>query len=248
MVLIQRGKYLHGQYIRVKLSNAANIVNQRLLHGNNECKSSSVINIEQYKSCMIYQKGILSVRRHPYAPLSCIDKRNYNLSCRNWSLLQKSSLLTNNSSFVPNYLKSVQQQQRGLKVSALSLTSKRRHGQKITMITAYDFPSAIHVARANIDIVLVGDSVAMVELGHETTQRISMDDMIHHCTAVERGVSFANVSNPPLLVGDMPFGSYEYGNTDLALQNAYRFVKEAGMDAVKLEVRLWFRIFLLNTF
>lgn len=131
-----------------------------------------------------------------------------------------------------------QQTRRGLKVSALSLISKRRQVQKITMITAYDFPSAIHVARANIDIVLVGDSVAMVELGHVTTQPITMNDMIHHCSAVERGVSFANVPNPPLLVGDMPFGSYEFDDTDIALQNAYRFVKEAGMDAVKLEVCL----------
>ena len=130
------------------------------------------------------------------------------------------------------------QNSRGLKVSAMSLISKRRQQQKITMITAYDFPSAIHVARANIDIVLVGDSVAMVELGHVTTQPITMNDMIHHCSAVERGVSFANVPNPPLLVGDMPFGSYEFDDTDIALQNAYRFVKEAGMDAVKLEVRL----------
>jgi hypothetical protein len=129
------------------------------------------------------------------------------------------------------------QQRRGLKVSALSLTSKRRQGHKITMITAYDFPSAVHVARANMDIVLVGDSLAMVELGHATTQPITMQDMIHHCAAVQRGVAFANVSNPPLLVGDMPFGSYEYDDTDVALQNAYRFVKEAGMDAVKLEVR-----------
>jgi hypothetical protein len=135
---------------------------------------------------------------------------------------------------------------RGLKVSALSLISKRRKKQKITMITAYDFPSAIHVARAKIDIVLVGDSVAMVELGHATTQPITMNDMIHHCTAVARGVSLANVQNSPLLVGDMPFGSYEFDNTDIALQNAYRFVKEAGMDAVKLEVRLHCRFIASN--
>jgi Ketopantoate hydroxymethyltransferase len=128
-------------------------------------------------------------------------------------------------------------QRRGLKVSALSLTSKKRHGHKISMITAYDFPSAIHVARAEIDIILVGDSVAMVELGHSTTQPITVSDMLGHCAAVQRGVTFANVKNPPLLVGDMPFGSYEFENTDIALQNAYRFVKEAGMDAVKLEVR-----------
>ncbi len=152
--------------------------------------------------------------------------------------------LSNPTKYFDNQLnhRSLQLQNcRGLKVSAMSLISKRRQQQKITMITAYDFPSAIHVARANIDIVLVGDSVAMVELGHVTTQPITMNDMIHHCSAVERGVSFANVPNPPLLVGDMPFGSYEFDDTDIALQNAYRFVKEAGMDAVKLEVRLYCR-------
>ena len=122
------------------------------------------------------------------------------------------------------------------KVSALSLTSKKRQGHKISMVTAYDFPSAIHVARANIDVILVGDSVAMVELGYDTTQPMSMEDMIHHCAAVKRGVTSAAVKNPPLLVGDMPFGTYEFDDTDIALRNAYRFVKEAGMDAVKLEV------------
>lgn len=104
------------------------------------------------------------------------------------------------------------------------------------MVTAYDFPSAIHVARAGIDIILVGDSVAMVELGHDTTQPVTMDQMIHHCSAVRRGVRFANVPAEPLLVGDMPFGSYEYEDTDRALHNAYRFMQEAGMDAVKVEV------------
>jgi len=102
------------------------------------------------------------------------------------------------------------------------------------MVTAYDYPSAIHVARAGIDVLLVGDSVAMVELGHETTQPVTMDQMIHHCQAVKRGVEYCG--NGPLLVGDMPFGSYEYEDTDVALKNAYRFIQEAGMDAVKLEV------------
>jgi len=64
------------------------------------------------------------------------------------------------------------------KVSAISLTSKRRHGHKISMVTAYDYPSAIHVARAGIDVILVGDSVAMVELGHPTTQPVTMDAMV----------------------------------------------------------------------
>ena len=123
------------------------------------------------------------------------------------------------------------------KVSALSLTSKKRHGHKISMVTAYDYPSAIHVTRAGIDVLLVGDSVAMVELGHETTQPLTVDAMIHHCRSVKRGVAFAAVDSEPLLVGDMPFGSYEFDDTDIALRNAYRFVKEAGMDAVKVEVR-----------
>jgi 3-methyl-2-oxobutanoate hydroxymethyltransferase len=122
------------------------------------------------------------------------------------------------------------------KISALSLTSKKRHGHKITMVTAYDYPSAMHVARAGIDIVLVGDSLAMVELGHITTQPITLDAMLHHCQAVRRGVQQAQVQEEPLLVGDMPFASYEYEDTDVALRNAYRFIQEAGMDAVKLEV------------
>lgn len=122
------------------------------------------------------------------------------------------------------------------KTSAISLTHKKRKGQKITMVTAYDYPSALAVSRAEMDIILVGDSVAMVELGHETTQPVTLSDMIHHCSAVKRGVETSGTKNAPLLVGDMPFGSYEYANVDIALENAYRLIKEAGMDAVKLEV------------
>eukprot|EP00586_Coscinodiscus_wailesii_P022875 CAMPEP_0172499360 /NCGR_PEP_ID=MMETSP1066-20121228/126176_1 /TAXON_ID=671091 /ORGANISM="Coscinodiscus wailesii, Strain CCMP2513" /LENGTH=304 /DNA_ID=CAMNT_0013273063 /DNA_START=28 /DNA_END=940 /DNA_ORIENTATION=+ len=96
------------------------------------------------------------------------------------------------------------------------------------MVTAYDYPSALHVDRAGIDILLVGDSVAMVELGYPTTQPLTMDEMLHHCRAVSRSTS------RPLLVGDMPLGSYEVTSAD-AIRNAHRFVKEAGMDAVKLE-------------
>ena len=104
------------------------------------------------------------------------------------------------------------------------------------MVTAYDYPSAVHVARAGIDIVLVGDSVAMVELGHETTQQMEVDDMIHHCRSVKRGLDL--VGSGCMLIGDMPFGTYEFDDTDVALRNAYRFVKEGGCDAVKLEVRI----------
>lgn len=104
------------------------------------------------------------------------------------------------------------------------------------MVTAYDYPSAVHVARAGIDVILIGDSVAMVELGYETTQPVTVDQMLHHCETVKRGVLQAGVKNQPLLVGDMPFGSYEFEDTDIALRHAYRFVKEAGMDAIKMEV------------
>jgi 3-methyl-2-oxobutanoate hydroxymethyltransferase len=111
------------------------------------------------------------------------------------------------------------------------------------MVTAYDFPSAVHVARAGIDVVLMGDSLAMVELGFATTQPIDVDPMIWHCASVKRGIDYAASTATtadfasPLLVGDMPFGSYEFEDSDIALRNAYRFVKEAGVDAVKLEVR-----------
>lgn len=115
------------------------------------------------------------------------------------------------------------------KVTAPFLSAKKRRGQKITMVTAYDYPSALQVDRAGIDVLLVGDSCAMVELGYDTTQPITMDEMLHHCKAVKRGAP-----NRPLLVGDMPLGSYEI-NDDEALRNAYRFIKEAGMDAIKLE-------------
>jgi 3-methyl-2-oxobutanoate hydroxymethyltransferase len=167
-----------------------------------------------------------------------------------------------------------QQRRNVSKVSALSLTSKKRHGHKISMISCYDYPSAVHVARAGIDVLLIGDSVAMVELGHQTTQPMTMEAMLHHCASVKRGVDYAaasaaaaaaaaakqedsssssgNTPPPapccttiPLLVGDMPFGSYEFDDTDIALRNAYRFVKEAGMDAVKLEVSLHSLLFTL---
>jgi 3-methyl-2-oxobutanoate hydroxymethyltransferase len=73
------------------------------------------------------------------------------------------------------------------KVSAMKLLNKKRNGKRITMVTAYDFPSALHVDRAGIDVILVGDSVGMVVLGNETTQQVTMDQMLHHCKAVKRG-------------------------------------------------------------
>lgn len=96
------------------------------------------------------------------------------------------------------------------------------------MVTAYDYPSAVHVDEAGIDICLVGDSVGMVVHGHDTTLPVTMDDMILHCCAVARG------AKRPLLVGDLPFGSYEQSSSQ-AVESATRMLKEGGMDAVKLE-------------
>jgi 3-methyl-2-oxobutanoate hydroxymethyltransferase len=104
----------------------------------------------------------------------------------------------------------------------------KRNGEPIVMVTAYDFPSAQVAEESGVDIVLVGDTAAMVVLGHDATTPVGMDEMVMLTQAVRRGVK------TPLLIGDMPFGSYEASN-ELAIANAQRFVKEAGVDAVKLE-------------
>jgi len=114
------------------------------------------------------------------------------------------------------------------KMSALELISKRRRGERITMVTAYDYPSALHCDLAGIDVVLVGDSCGMVELGYENTQPVTMDEMLHHAKAVCRGAKH------PLVVADLPFGTYEI-SSEQAQEAAYRFVKEAGADCVKME-------------
>jgi 3-methyl-2-oxobutanoate hydroxymethyltransferase len=101
-------------------------------------------------------------------------------------------------------------------------------GQPIVMVTAYDHPSAQVAEEAGVDVVLVGDSAAMTVLGYDSTVPVGMDEMVMLASAVRRGL------RTPFLVGDMPFGSYERSD-DQAIENALRFVKEAGCDAVKLE-------------
>jgi 3-methyl-2-oxobutanoate hydroxymethyltransferase len=108
------------------------------------------------------------------------------------------------------------------------VVAMKHDGKRITMMTAYDAAFARLVDRAGIDVLLVGDSLGMVVLGYPNTVPVTMDDMVRHAAAVSRGAT------RPLLVGDMPFGSYQTGPQD-ALRNAARFLKEAGMDAVKIE-------------
>lgn len=114
------------------------------------------------------------------------------------------------------------------KVTILDLKAKKEKHEPITMLTAYDYPTGLLVDQAGIDIILVGDSLAMVVLGHENTVAVTMDEMIHHCKAVARG------AKAPLLVGDMPFMSYQVDPKE-AVRNAGRLLKEGGMDVIKLE-------------
>lgn len=113
-------------------------------------------------------------------------------------------------------------------ISITRLREKKALGEPIVMVTAYDYPSATVVEEAGVDMVLVGDSAAMVVLGYPNTTPVSMDEMVMLSAAVRRGL------RTPLLVGDMPFGSYE-GSDEIAVSNAQRFIKEAGCDVVKLE-------------
>ena len=114
------------------------------------------------------------------------------------------------------------------KVTITDLQNKKRDAKKITMLTAYDYPTARLVDEAGIDSILVGDSLGMVVLGYESTVPVTMDEMIHHAKAVRRGTKYA------FLIGDMPFMSYQVSKEE-AIRNAGRFLKEAGCDAVKLE-------------
>ena len=114
------------------------------------------------------------------------------------------------------------------KVTAQTLLEKKARRQLITALTAYDYPTGRLVDEAGVDVVLVGDSVAMTVLGYDSTLPLTMDEMMHHARAARRGVRRA------FFVVDMPYGSYHAGADD-AVRNAIRFVKEAGAEAVKIE-------------
>lgn len=114
------------------------------------------------------------------------------------------------------------------KKTVLALQRKKEDKIPITMLTAYDYPSAKLVDEAGVDMILVGDSLAMTVLGHPDTVAVTVEEMLHHCRAVRRGAHSA------FLVGDMPFMSYQASKEE-AVRNAGRFLKEGGMDCIKLE-------------
>ena len=108
-----------------------------------------------------------------------------------------------------------------------TIYDKKAAKEKITVLTAYDFPMARTLDEAGINVILVGDSLGMVALGYESTVPVTMRDMLHHTRAVSRAVKKS------VVVADMPFGSYD--TPERALRNALRLMKEGGADAVKLE-------------
>lgn len=116
----------------------------------------------------------------------------------------------------------------GKKKTILDFYQMKKSGDKVTWVTAYDFPVASFAEQAGMDMILVGDSLGMVILGYEGTIPVTMDDCISHCQAVRRGAPNTFV------IGDMPFGSYQISDED-AVNNACRFLKEANVDAIKLE-------------
>lgn len=115
-----------------------------------------------------------------------------------------------------------------MRLTVKDILEKKKKGEKIVSLTAYDYSMAKLLDESGVDIVLVGDSVGMVCLGYESTLPVTMREMLHHTKAVSRAVKRS------LLVADMPFGAFQH-SSERALRNATRFLKEAGADAVKLE-------------
>ena len=114
------------------------------------------------------------------------------------------------------------------KKGRLEFLEMKKNGEKVTWITAYDYPTALFAEAAGMDMILVGDSLGMVVLGYSGTIPVTMEDCISHCKAVRRGAP------KTFIMGDMPFGSYQVSD-EQAVENAVRFFKEAEMDAIKLE-------------
>lgn len=114
------------------------------------------------------------------------------------------------------------------KITISKLCEMKEKGEKITMTTAYDYPTALLVEKSELDMILVGDSVGMVVLGYENPVPVTVDDIIHHTKAVVQG------AKTPLIVADMPFMSYHISKVETK-RNAARLIKEGGSDAVKLE-------------
>ena len=115
-----------------------------------------------------------------------------------------------------------------MRVTTRNVQEFKKKGQRFAVLTAYDYPTAKLVEEAGVPVILVGDSLGQVVLGYDSTVKVTMEEMLHHTKAVVRGTQRA------MVVGDMPFLSYNLDSAQ-ALQNAGRFLQEAGAQAVKLE-------------
>lgn len=191
--------------------------------------------LKQARNIALYQN--IYTHKHHVASLPCIRSNTAFVTSRDFSTNNNNSNTTNTTAApTPSATSGGAQQPKGTSgpiitaapprplknISIHSLAEMKKKKIPISMFTAYDFPSAVHVDKAGIDVLLVGDSVGMVELGMDTTLPVTIDDMVHHCKAVSRGC------HRPLLVGDLPFGTYE-ADPKQAVMNAARILKEGRM-------------------
>ncbi len=117
-------------------------------------------------------------------------------------------------------------------ITVTGLREKKELGERIVVVTAYDYPSARLADKAGVDVVLVGDTVGIMALGYDNTVPVTLDEMVHHVSSVRRGLKWA------LLLADLPFGTYESGS-DEAIRSSVRLMKEGGAQAVKIEGGAW---------
>lgn len=166
-------------------------------------------------------KPIVNIGTPTNGPIST-SPINIQNQINNNNIEKNRNLMNNSSSF-----QQPQSQQQPKKKTLQTLAKMYKNGVKIAMITAYDYPSALAADISDIDMVLVGDSLAMVALGHDNTTEITLDEMIHHCKAVARGCKRG------FIVGDLPFGSYS--NKTQAVESSIRMIKEGRVEAIKIE-------------
>jgi 3-methyl-2-oxobutanoate hydroxymethyltransferase len=200
-------------------------------------KSSTLATLKRFSNCndsfISLRTSTSSLYKHSYIPSALSALSSFSIQNKNhgndtvYNSLHHRTIYATNAPTSNTHAPLVGPPLRK-KITIIDVQRLYKQKKPLTVATAYSYPSAVHVDAADIDMLLVGDSVGMVELGYDTTQPVTMDEMLHHAKAVSRGAT------RPLLIGDMPFGSYETDHKT-AYNNAIRFLKEAGMDAVKLE-------------
>eukprot|EP00833_Pecoramyces_ruminatium_P006244 jgi/Orpsp1_1/1180276/evm.model.c7180000072759.1 len=191
-----------------------------LIFNNSQAKLSSILGQN------LINTGIINI------------KRNINLTSNNKSLKinlpsiklnnEKKTLNSSTNLNISKRFNSSSKEKGRKKVTLNTLNNLYKKGEPITMLTAHDYPSGLFVEKGGVDTCLIGDSLGMVTLGYNSTNPVTMDDMVRHCQAVCRG------AKSPFIVCDMPFGSYEASIED-AVRNAVRLIAEGNAEAVKLE-------------